>query len=82
MSLKLAPNERKKIENRRREERDSRIWRRLSALLWLGEGVTEEEVAKRLGVCPAGPPVGEDLPCRGVKSHVRVALQRPCTSTQ
>ena len=52
MSLKLAPNERKKIENRRREERDSRIWRRLSALLWLGEGVTEEEVAKRLGVLP------------------------------
>src|SRR5271156_4739379 len=51
MSLKLTPNERKKIENRRREERDSRIWRRLSALLWLDEGVTEEEGAARLGVC-------------------------------
>lgn len=51
MTFKLAHNERKKIENRRREERDSRIWRRLSTLLWLDEGVTEKEVATRLGVC-------------------------------
>jgi len=46
----LDPDLRKKIEKRRRQERDVRIWRRLSALLWLGEGVTAEEVAARLGV--------------------------------
>ena len=46
----MDPDLRKKIEKRRRQERDVRIWRRLSALLWLGEGVTAEEVAARLGV--------------------------------
>jgi transposase len=50
MSLELDSNQRKKIEKLRREERDSRIWRRLSAILWLAEGVTEEEVAARLSV--------------------------------
>jgi transposase len=50
MSIELDSNLRKKIEKRRREERDVRIWRRLTALLWLAEGVTEEEVAARLGV--------------------------------
>src|ERR1700676_4711300 len=50
MSFKLDPNLRKKIEKRRREERDARIWRRLSALLWLDEEVTEEEVAQRVGI--------------------------------
>src|SRR3954464_11922111 len=50
MSLELDTNLRKKIEKRRREERDVRIWRRLTALLWLGEGVTEAEVAARLDV--------------------------------
>jgi transposase len=50
MPSELDINLRKKIEKRRRAERDSRIWRRLSAILWLGEGVTEEEVAARLGV--------------------------------
>src|SRR5271166_1267652 len=50
MSLELDGNLRKKIEKRRRAERDSRIWRRLTAMLWLAEGITEEEVAARLGV--------------------------------
>src|SRR4051812_38056726 len=50
MSLELDGNLRKKIEKRRRGERDSRIWRRLTAILWLAEGVTEEDVAARLGV--------------------------------
>jgi transposase len=51
MSFELDANLRKKIEKRRRPERDVRIWRRLSALLWLGEGATAEEVAARLDVC-------------------------------
>jgi transposase len=43
---------RKKIEKFRRKERDVRIHNRLSALLWLAEGYTVEEVAALLGVCP------------------------------
>jgi transposase len=50
MSLELDTNLRKKIEKRRREERDARLWRRLSALLWLADGETAEEVATRVGV--------------------------------
>ena len=43
---------RKKIEKLRREERDARIHRRLSALLWLAKGHTPDEVADLLDVCP------------------------------
>src|SRR5216684_1272022 len=50
MSLKLDVNLRKKIEKRRRGERDARISRRLSAILWLAAEVTIEEVAARLGI--------------------------------
>jgi len=50
MSFELDANLRQKIEKRRRQERDARIWRRLSALLWLGDGATAEEVAARLGI--------------------------------
>jgi transposase len=50
MALELDTIERKKIEKLRRAERDMRIWRRLSALLWSDEGETAEEVARRLGV--------------------------------
>src|SRR5437763_853526 len=50
MSLQLDTILRKKIEKRRQGERDMRIWRRLSAVLWLGDGETAEEVARRLGV--------------------------------
>jgi transposase len=43
---------RRKIEKLRREERDARIHRRLSALLWLAKGHSAEEVADLLDVCP------------------------------
>jgi len=43
---------RKKIEKLRRNERDARIHRRLSALLWLAKGHSAEEVADLLDVCP------------------------------
>jgi transposase len=50
--LKLETLVRKKIEKFRRKEKDARIHRRLSALLWLDEGRSAEEVAKLLDVCP------------------------------
>ena len=45
MLLELDTILRKKIEKRRQAERDMRIWRRLSALLWLADGETAGEVA-------------------------------------
>ena len=42
---------RKKLEKLRRKEKDVRIHNRLSALLWLGQGRSFEEVAELLGVC-------------------------------
>jgi transposase len=43
---------RKKIEKLRRKEKDVRVHNRLSALLWLDQGWTFEQVAQLLGVCP------------------------------
>jgi transposase len=43
---------RKKVEKRRRNEKDVRIHKRLSALLWLNKGYSAEEVADLLDVCP------------------------------
>ena len=43
---------RKKIEKLRRKEKDVRIHNRLSALLWLGQGRSLEQVAELLGICP------------------------------
>ncbi len=43
---------RKKLEKLRRKEKDVRIHNRLSALLWLGQGRSCEEVGALLGVCP------------------------------
>jgi len=43
---------RKKLEKLRRKEKDVRLHNRLSALLWLGQGRSLEEVAELLGVCP------------------------------
>lgn len=43
---------RKKIEKLRREKKDARIHKRLSALLWLNKGYSLEEVADLLDVCP------------------------------
>jgi transposase len=50
--LKLETLMRKKIEKFRRKEKDARIHRRLSALLWLDKGLLAEEVAELLDVCP------------------------------
>jgi transposase len=43
---------RNKIEKIRRKEKDARLHKRLSALLWLNDGYSSEEVAKLLDVCP------------------------------
>lgn len=43
---------RKKFEKLRRQEKDVRRHNRLSALLWLGQGRSPDEVAELLGVCP------------------------------
>ena len=43
---------RKKIEKLRRQEKDARIHQRLSALLWLNQGSSAQQVADLLGVCP------------------------------
>jgi len=43
---------RKKVEKRRRNEKDARIHKRLSARLWLNKGYAPEEVADLLDVCP------------------------------
>jgi transposase len=43
---------RKKIEKLRRHEKEARIHNRLSALLWLADGYSAEQVASLLGICP------------------------------
>jgi transposase len=43
---------RKKLEKRRRQDKDARIHKRLSALLWLNKGYSPAEVADLLDVCP------------------------------
>ena len=43
---------RKKIEKRRREQKDARLHQRLSALLWLNKGYSTDQVAELLEVCP------------------------------
>lgn len=42
---------RKKIEKLRSKEKDVRLHNRLSALLWLNQGRSREDVAQLLGVC-------------------------------
>jgi len=44
--------ERKRVEKFRRKDKDSRVYARLSALLWVADGRPAEEVAALLGVCP------------------------------
>jgi transposase len=46
----LTAKQRREIEERRRQAGDRRIFQRLSALLWIDEGRTREEVADLLGV--------------------------------
>jgi transposase len=43
---------RKKIEKLRRKQKDARLHQRLSALLWLHQGYSPEQVAELLAVCP------------------------------
>lgn len=47
--FRLTGSQRKKIEKRRNQESDKRIFRRLSALLWLDDGCSQEQVARLLG---------------------------------
>jgi transposase len=49
--FKLETLVRKKVEKLRRKERDARIHNRLSALLWLADGYSADQVASLLGVC-------------------------------
>jgi transposase len=49
--FQLETLERKKVEKFRREKKDVRIHKRLSALLWLNKGYAVEEVADLLEVC-------------------------------
>lgn len=48
----LTTLERKRVEKFRRKDKDVRVYARLSALLWLAEGRSAEEVAALLDVCP------------------------------
>jgi transposase len=49
-TLELSANQRRLIEERRRQASDRRIFQRLSALLWIDQGRTRQEVADLLGV--------------------------------
>src|SRR5947209_10821717 len=49
-TIQLTPRQRKEIGERRRQAQDRRIYQRLSAVLWIDEGRTREEVAALLGV--------------------------------
>ena len=51
-SFTLPTLVRKTLEKLRRQEKDARIHRRLSALLWLNQGYSPQEVADLLDVCP------------------------------
>jgi transposase len=49
-TIQLTPRQRKDIEERRRNAENRRIYQRLSALLWIDDGRTREEVAQLVGV--------------------------------
>src|SRR5690242_2642737 len=50
MALTLQAQAREEIERRRRQTHDQRIAQRLSAVLWVADGRTQQEVALLLGV--------------------------------
>src|SRR4051812_21595506 len=58
-TIRLTPQQRKDINERRRQAPDRRIYQRLSAVLWSDHGRTREEVADLLGV--SARPVGQWL---------------------
>lgn len=49
-SVELGPKQRFEIEKRQRKANDKRIFVRLSALLWLDDGLTQDQVARMLGM--------------------------------
>ena len=52
-AFRLDPEDRKQIEKRRKKEKDSRIYTRYLALLWLDDGKSIEEVAVLLDRDPS-----------------------------
>jgi transposase len=49
-TIELTTKQRQEIQERRRQAKDRRLFQRLSALLWIDEGQTREQVADLLGV--------------------------------
>jgi transposase len=49
-TIRLTPQQRKDISERRRKAPDRRVYQRLSAVLWGDDGRTREEIAALLGV--------------------------------
>jgi transposase len=49
-TIRLTPQQRKDLSERRRQAPDRRIYQRLSAVLWSDHGRTREEIADLLGV--------------------------------
>jgi len=52
-AFRLDPADRKQIEKRRKKEKDSRIYTRYLALLWLDDGKSIDEVAALLDCDPS-----------------------------
>src|SRR3954469_17618216 len=49
-TVRLTPQQRNDIADRRRQAPDRRIYQRLSAVLWSDEGRSREDIANLLGV--------------------------------
>src|SRR5947209_9906181 len=49
-AIRLTPQQRNDISERRRQAQDRRVYQRLSAVLWSDDGRTREEIADLLGV--------------------------------
>jgi transposase len=49
-TIRLTPQQRKEISERRRHAQDRRVYQRLSAVLWSDDGRSREEIARLVGV--------------------------------
>src|SRR3954447_24435145 len=49
-TIRLTPQQRNDLSDRRRHAQDRRIYQRLSAVLWSDAGRTREEIAELVGV--------------------------------
>src|SRR4051794_17868773 len=49
-TIRLTPQQRNDLSDRRRQAQDRRIYQRLSAVLWSDDGRSREEIAELLGV--------------------------------